>query len=185
MDNKGCAFSVLKSVRTRGWPPLMVISTVSQPASAGYGVSNGHARVMPNSNPLDLGCAHGQNTSKAQENKGQNRVRTLRGRGPQTVQGAKNRDSPQVQKGLVSSLQFVVGHALSGNARSDWNHALQVVEVAVVERERTLVHVASRVLASVVRVGAFPRALIEVPERLNRVGVNVTTYSPVPWLTER
>jgi len=126
-----------------------------------------------NRNPLDLGCAYGKTPSKTQENKGQNGVRELRGRCSQTLQSHQGRDCPERQERLVSSLQFGAGHALSGNARSDCNHALVVVEFTVVERECSLVHVASRVLASVVRVGALPRSLVEIPERLNRVRVNV------------
>src|SRR5665213_426016 len=128
---------------------------------------------MPNRNPADLGCAHGETHRKDQENKGRNGVRELRGCCSQTVQGAQVRDN-QGQKGL--SLQFGVGHALASDARSYCNHALQVIHLTVVERECSLVYVARRVLACIVRVRALPRSLIERPEVLNPVGMNVTAH---------
>src|ERR1039458_4943900 len=136
--------------------------------------------VMPNRNPLDLECVHAEtprkNDAKAQENKGKHRGTTLRGRGPQTLQSSQVRDRPEGQEGLVPSLQFFLGETLTCHSRSHRNHALKVVQFAVVERERPLVHVARRVLGSVVRVGALPGALVERPEVLDAVRVHVPAH---------
>ena len=114
---------------------------------------------MMNRNPLDLGCAYGETSRKAKENKGQNGIRELRGSGSETFQSAQVRDN-QGQKGLVPSLQFGVGNALASNARRNGNHALVVVQVTLVERERALGNVTLSVLHSIVRVGALPCALV-------------------------
>src|ERR1035437_11199973 len=104
--------------------------------------------VMPSRNPLDLECAHAEtprkNDAKAQETKGKHRGTTLRGRGPQTLQSSQVRDRPEGQEGLVPSLQFFVGETLTRHGRSHRNHALRVVQFAVVQRERPLGYLVRR-----------------------------------------
>jgi len=131
---------------------------------------------MPHRNPLVLGCAYGEASRKAQENKGENRGSALRGRGPQTLQSHQGRDNRQAQKGLVSCLQRLVGETPTSDGRRDRCHTTKVVQSTVVERERPLVHVAHRVLRGVVGVGALPGPLVEVPKGFNRVGVNVAPH---------
>src|ERR1035437_7544643 len=135
---------------------------------------------MPNRNPLDLGCAYGntprKDDQKAQEIKDDFQGRSLRGRCPQTVHSSKDRDHRTGQKALGLLLQFAVGEALSGDARSHGHHATKIVQVTVVERERALSNVAVRVLWGVVSVGALSGALVEVPERLDGVRVNVPAH---------
>lgn len=135
---------------------------------------------MLNRNPVDLACAYGdtsrKNVSKAQENKGKVRGTTLRGCGPKTLQGAQVRDCSKGRKGLVPSLQLGVGETPACNGRSHHDHALKVVQVTVVERERPFVHVANGVLRSVVGLGALPSALVEGPEVLDPIGVNVAIH---------